>query len=211
MKKTRIPPFVVLAAVALSACAGTKIAVPPRIDLGQYHVVGLVQFSCNEEGTLDKYVTDEFLEYILSDQQGVRVIEMGSTADLLAEVGMEHMGPEAVIALAEKYRLAAIFLGELEVTDVKPKVNISSILSSMSVRAVVEARLKARLLERETGATIWTASSEGSHTVGEVHAFGDGQFHFDAEDPEKSYGALVEDLVDAVTMDFRTTWQRVKK
>jgi hypothetical protein len=67
------------------------------------------------------------------------------------------------------------------------------------------------MLERESGGTIWTASSEGSYTVGEVHAFGDGSFDFDAEDPEKAYGRLVQSLVDAVTVDFRTTWQRVKR
>jgi hypothetical protein len=75
----------------------------------------------------------------------------------------------------------------------------------------VEASLTARMLETGTGATIWTASARERHTVGEVTLFSGGEVFFDADDPEKAYGQLVEALVGRITPDFRVQWVRVRK
>ena len=197
--------------LTMAACAGQRVAVPPRIDLTEYQVVGLVKFSCNEEGGLDEYVTEQFLEYVLAGQPGVRVLELPSEADLLASTGYRSLGPEALVAIGERYRVASIITGDLQVEDVKPKVNLMTIISSLSVRADVQARLTARMVEASSGATIWRSSADAEKTVGEVQAFGDGTVLFDAEDPDRAYGDLVAALVDIVTTDFRVTWQRVRK
>jgi hypothetical protein len=38
--------------------------------------------------------------------------------------------------------------------------------------------------------------------------FGGGDFAFDADDPERAYGSLVDALVAHVTRDFRSTWRQ---
>jgi hypothetical protein len=200
-----------VAAVLLAACAGQRVAVPPRIDLHEFQVIGLARFDCNEQGGLDEYVTQRFLEYVLSEQVGVRIIELPSRQELLEQVGHAEMGPDALRAIGERHRVATLLTGTLTVDEVKPKVNLATIFTSLNVRADVSARMSARMLDTGSGATMWTASSEAEKTVGEVQAFGDGTVLFDAEDPDRAYGDLVEAMVDVVTVDFRTTWVRMKK
>jgi hypothetical protein len=204
---------IVIAALILifTAQCAAKMAVPPAINLMDFEVVGLVDFDCNEQGELDDLATQRFLEYIMADQLGVRILELGAQDALLRSVGHDDITPEAIRAIGERHHTKTLLIGTLTVDDVKPKVNLSTILSSLSVRAEVQATLSARMVDCESGATMWTESARGKETVGSVSAFSDGSIFFDAEDPEESYGHLVDSLVDWITTDFRVTWQRVKK
>jgi nitrogen regulatory protein PII len=211
MTSTRgwIPLF--LLTLGLTGCAGRRMALPPAIDLNEYTVIGLLTFDCSEPGELGTYTSQRFLQYILTDQVGARVVELGTVQEVLTRVGHEHLDVEAIQAIGEHYRLKTLINGTLEVEDIKPRVNLSTVFSSLSVRAEVEASLTARMLETGTGATIWTASARERHTVGEVTLFSGGEVFFDADDPEKAYGQLVEALVGRITPDFRVQWVRVRK
>jgi len=197
-------------ALLLVQCA-PRIAVPPAIDLSQLQVVGLTTFDCNREGRLDEYTTQVFLETILSNQPGIRVLELGPEADLLRRAGSSRMGPEALQAIGSDRGVATLFVGNLTIDSVKPKVDLSSLVGQLSVRAEVEATFTARLFETSSGATLWTASAKHKRTVGHVSAFRDGSFFFDADDPEEAYGDLVESLVYDVSTDFRITYQRQRR
>ncbi len=197
-------------ALLLTHCA-PRIAVPPAIDLSRLQVVGLTTFDCNREGNLDEYTTQVFLETILSNQPGIRVLEIGPVSDLLRRAGFREMRPDALKAIGSDSGIATLFIGTLTVDSVKPKVDLSSLAGVLSVRAEVEATFTARLFETSSGATLWTASAKHKRTVGHVSAFRDGSIFFDADDPEDAYGDLVESLIQDVSTDFRVTYQRQRR
>jgi len=120
---------------------GPKIQVPPEIDLKVYSGVGLIQFSTNSKGKLSSYSTNKFLEEIQESQRGAKIIELGELDAVLNEVGKSQLNVEALQEIGKKYNVDCVITGDLNVSDVKPKVSLSSLLSSMSVSAQVDAQL----------------------------------------------------------------------
>ena len=195
--------------VLLVLGCGPKVMVPPEIDLKEYESVGLIDFSSDAEGTLGKFVTQKFLEEISLSQKGARIIELGSMGEVLKSVQRDKMDPEAVQAIGQKHNLNSIIIGDLEVSDVKPSISLSSIISHMSVKAEVEASVTVKLLETEHGATVWTDSAQDKRNVAHVSIFSGGAVHFDAKDPEEAYGDLARSLVREVTEDLRISYKRM--
>ena len=140
--------LVITPILVLAACA-PKVMVPPTIDLGVYEKIGVFEFSSNREGTLGQYATQNFLQAIQSSQSRVRFLEIGSKEKVLQSVGHGQLDLEALETLGKKHDVRAIITGKLDVTDVKPKIRLSTILSSMGVEADVEASLTARLYSTE--------------------------------------------------------------
>jgi hypothetical protein len=117
------------------------------------------------------------------------------------------MDPEAIQAIGKKYNVNAIITGNLKVSNIKPKVKLSSIIQSMSVKAEVDASLTVRLVETEQGATVWTNSAQDAETVAQVSIFSGGGAFFDADDPEEAYGDLARSLVKKITSDFKVSYK----
>jgi hypothetical protein len=184
------------------------VPVPPRVDLNAYDTIGLVEFSSNSEGNLNQFASQKFLEAIQSSQPGIRVIELGQETRVLQAVQYDEFGFDAIQAVGRKFNVDAVIIGRVEVTDVKPRVDISAILSSMSMTADVEASLTARLYESESGATMWTNSGHCKEAVAHVGLVPNGSAHFGASDPEEAYGKLVYGLVYQITEDFRVQYVR---
>jgi hypothetical protein len=184
------------------------VEVPPNVDLFTFSAIGMIEFNSNAEGNLDQFATQKFLQAVQSSQPGVRVIELGEPGPLLESVGHQEMTYEAIKAIGDNYDLDAIIVGNMEVTDVKPRVSLQNIITSMSATADVDASLTARLYETQRGATLWTQSAKGSATVASV-GFSSGRLvRFDATDPENAYGELVNGLVHELTRDFRVHYVR---
>ena len=196
-----------LAGVALLLLVGCakKVMVPPTIDLHLYETIGLVQFSSNAEGALDALATQKFIEALQAAQPGVRILELGDQAEILESVGRDEMDFQAVRAIGEKYGVEVVVVGDVEVTDVKPRVQLLS-LSSFGVSADVEVTLAAKLYDGASGATIWTNSCSDKRTVAHVGVSSSGPVDFGAGDPEAAYGELVYALVYTVTRDFRVRY-----
>lgn len=193
---------VAVAVLMLVGCS-KKVLVPPMIDLGQFEMIGMVQFSSNAEGSLNELASQEFLETIQASQPGVGILELGTEADVLGSVGSYKLDPGAIRAIGAKYGVDAVLTGHVEVTDVKPSVEVFS-LPSIGVEANVDALLKAKLFKVANGATIWTNSARGTENVGHVGMSRSGSIHFGADDPKNAYGRLVQVLVYNVTSDFRS-------
>jgi hypothetical protein len=189
-----------------AGCGGSSVLMPPRIDLQAFQRIGLVEFTSNAEGDLQALASQEFIQQMQSSQPGVPVLELGDEDEVLGAIGRDKFDPEAVQAMQERYNVDAVIVGTLEVTDVKPKVNLTQLLTTMDVQADVEAALTTRLLEGESGATLWTRSARSKQTVAHAGLDSQGGIHFGAEDPEAAYGSLVQALVDHVTQDFRPYW-----
>jgi len=209
MKKITFLVFYASILLAVMGC-GSKMLIPPEVDLGKYESVGIIEFTTKAEGNIGKYITQRFIEEISNAQKGVRIVELGEMNEVMRTVNKDAINPITVRAIGEKYRVKALILGELEISKVKPKVSISTIVTSMSAKAEVEASLTAKLLETKDGATIWTSSARDKVNVAQVSIFPGGNASFDASNPKDAYGNLADELVKEISTDFKATRRRHK-
>jgi len=193
------------ACLALSACT-TTVLVPPRVNLRAYDRVGLIDLSSSTEGELRQLTTQKLIQAIQSAQPGVRILELGDEKQVLHSIKHEQLDLEAIQAIGEKYRIDAILIGHLDVTDLKPKVELSSFVKSMSAKMTVEGSLSARLFETETGSTLWTSSARAQETVAHVDLRSHGPADFGVGNLESAYGKLVRALVHGITDDFHSRY-----
>jgi glucosamine 6-phosphate synthetase-like amidotransferase/phosphosugar isomerase protein len=191
--------------VAVLACGGTKVMVPPRIDLQQHEVLAIIEFTSSNEGKLGELATTRFMEEVRIDQGLVRIVELGSEEEALRQVGSDRLDRAAYLALGQEHNVATIFTGELEISDIRPAVSISGDLRNFGAAADVDATLTVQMIETASGASLWSRSASVTQRVGQVSLIG-GRPVFDADDPEHAYGELVHVLVDLVTADFKVSW-----
>ena len=170
-----------------------------------FEKIGLVEFSSNPTGKLQTLASQDFLQTVQAAQPRVPVLELGDQAAVLAAVGRDKVDAETIRAIGRKFDVDAVIVGNLEFTDAKPRVGVNPTLSSVDLRADVEASLTTRLMEVGSGATVWTRSASSKETVAKVGLNG-GNVYFGASDPEAAYGGLIQNLVDRITEDFRPYW-----
>jgi len=193
--------------LSVSGCISPRVEIPPKIDLREYERVGIISLTSNVEGNLDEFATQEFLEAITEDQE-VSIIELGDGDSVLRSVRKRSLNPNAVRAIGKKYSIGALILGNLKVSNVKPRFKLSSLVKHVGVKAEIEAFVTAKLLETEYGATVWTGSARDTETVAGITIFPGGRTFFDARDTEEAYGDLVGSLIRETTADFRVTYER---
>ena len=202
----RLSIAAVLVAAALGC--GPRIMVPPKIDLTQHEVISIIELKSSNEGELGPLAIKKFMEAIRRDQEMVRIIELGTESEVLNAVNSDKLDQTTYMALGEKHKVITIFTGELIVSDVRPDITIAPLFGHMDFTAEVDAMLNAQMVETATGASIWSGSASATKKIGEVSIFGGKYFVFDAENPDRAYGKLVDELVEKVTKDFRVTWKR---
>ena len=210
MYKPVISIFFIIILMVVVSC-GPKVLVPPEIDLKEYATVGIMQFRTDAKGKLGEYTSQKFLEEIQTSQKGVQILELGDYKKVLEATKQDEMDIETIKKIGEKYDVNAIILGDLEISDIKPKVNLATIISSMSVRAEVDAKLTVKLCETSKGATVWLNSARDKRTVAQVSIFAGEDIFFDAENPDEAYGELVRSLVRNVSEDLRFRYVRAKR
>ena len=193
--------------VAFLGCAGTKVRVPPRVDLGGWPTIGIVDFATEGDPALGKLATAKFVEMLQDAQPGSRVVELGSEGRLLAEIEMERFDFEAVRALGDRYRVDAVIAGTLEVSKVKPKLKFGEAFTSLSASANLNGQLAARLLETRSGAIAWSRSARATENVARLGLHGAGLPTFRVGDPEDAATGLVSRLVSNLSGDFHPTWR----
>jgi len=191
----------------LTGCSNTvtvKVPVAPRVDLGHYQTVGLVTFTAsNGDAELARMGTQRFLSAIQEAQPGTRVVELGPESKVLSSVKHKNWDMSTLAALKKESGVDAVFTGRIDVTNAKPQVGFSSVWSSVSVRADVDAFVSARLVETESGATVWADSGRRTENVGgaDFNKFGGSA---GGRDPNGAYGHMVDCLVVQITDAFRT-------
>jgi len=204
MLHTRSVTTILIAGLLAFGCAKrTLVQVPARVDLHELGTIGIVEFASGSEGKLAAFSTQRFIEALQESQPGVHVLELGKIPELPGG-SVDHA---AIRAIGEKYDVDALIVGNLKVEEVRPNVDVVSMVKSMSVSADVDAALTARLFETGRGATVWTRSTRATRTVAHV-GMGGGKVVFDARDPKGAYGELVDCLVNEVTDDFRVSYVR---
>jgi hypothetical protein len=207
MKTAPTLALAVLSIAAASACSSPKVMVPPRIDLQDHEVLAIIEFSSSSQGQLGPLTTTRFMEWVRIDQGLLRIIELGTEQEALSEVGSARLDRAAYQELGRTHEVATIFTGEVVVSDIRPAVSISADLRNIGAAADVDATLTVQMVETASGASIWSRSAEVTQRVGHVSLIG-GDISFDADDPERAYGDLVDALLELVTREFRVTWER---
>lgn len=197
----------ILVVVALGCGGGTKVMVPPRIDLQEHKTLAIIEIDSNNEGALGPMATQRFIEMIRLDQGLVPIVELGTEEEVLAEVSSRRLSPSAYQELGEVYGVATVFVGELEVSDIRPAISFTD-FKNLGAAADVDASLTIRMIETANGASIWSRSASVTKRVGQVSVFGGKDVVFDAEDPDGAYSELIDTLVDLVTYEFRVSWAR---
>ena len=201
--------FALVATLSLFlGCSHTeKVRVPPRVELKTYRTIGIIEFSTNAEDTLKPYVTQNFIQNIQSAQPGTRILELGDADQLLRSLGQSKINPETIKSIGKTYNVDALILGHLEVSEIKPQVNVYAAAKTLNARAYIEAALGSRILETDSGATFWTRSTSAKTHVAKVYLTDAGTLSFGVSDPREKYGKLVPHLVYDLTSDFRSRYE----
>jgi len=200
MKKTVL--VLIAAALAVSSL-GCFHLFPPRVNLERMGTIGLVEFRSEAKGNIASYATRIFLEILLKSQPAARIKELGREEDVLREIGAGRFTQDALAAVGSRYGVDTVILGTLEISNIRPRVDVLSIITTLRVSADIEAVLSARLLDLGDGTTVWAGTAHDRESVGQVSVVKGGGVIFDAQDPERAYGPMMRDLVIRATRDFQ--------
>jgi hypothetical protein len=191
-------------ALALSACSSKYASVPARLDLVPYGRIAIVTFSTDQSSrAISSLATQRFAEVLLSSQSGVELLELTTADSSLKGINQEADAVSLAKALGRDKDVPAVFVGQLKVSNVKPKGHLG--VTGLNVRAAVNAELTVKLLSTRTGGTVWRSSAAANGTVGRL-ALNEGLPSIAMRDKEEAYGELVSQLVTDVTRDLRPTW-----
>jgi hypothetical protein len=207
----------ILAVGCIAGCSSTRtiqVPVDPRVDLSQYPSIGLVMFTSNEadQDTL-RLCTQQFLEAVQFAQPGTRVIELGSEKQLLTSVDQKKFDVKTLRSIKETHGVDAVIMGRFDLQQTKPDISLSTMFKTMSISSDIDGMLSAKIVETESGATMWSDSSKMTANVGSASFNSLGKGHFGVSDPETVYGEMITCLVDDITDDFRVHYitKRVPK
>jgi hypothetical protein len=190
--------------LSLAGCGGaaryTTVIIPPRVDLASFERIGLVLFTAeNADDGLSEFATQRIAEHLLDAQWGYELLELGAYQVVDDGPGRAELAR----ALGEEHDLGAVFLGHIEVSEIRPRATLAG---GARISADATVSLTVRMLGT-SGGTLWTQSSRIRDTLAEVSLTG-GSIHFGADDPAEVYGSLVNRLMNNVTRDFRPTRER---
>jgi hypothetical protein len=202
----RYPGFVLLSLAVLSACSSTVlVTVPPRVDLKGYSTVGVVEFTANASGPMGARATQQLQEQVQSAQPGTRFIELGSRDAVLAAVGRNQLDVEAARRIGKKYGVAAIILGDIVYSEPKTDIRVNDLARlEGGLRTEVKGDISARLVETDSGASVWSSSGWVRRQVGRVNVSAEHGVSgaLSKSDPREE---MVPALVYQLTHDFRPT------
>lgn len=185
----RVGALALTGLAVLSSCSSRVwMMVPARVDLHEYGQVGVVEFQ-GAEGELCQLATREFQQRLLQARAGIQMVE--------------------VEALATRQDLPAVFVGSVEFSKVSPTIGITSSLTEVQARAELHGTLSVRLIDPESGATLWMSSSNRSATVASAGVDGSGG-SFGFTDVAGIKAAMVAEMAEDVTYDFRDQFYRKK-
>lgn len=220
MKPMRLLATVFAAFVFFGTGAGcssydtVRVPVAPRVDLAQYQTIGLVTFASDKaDNDMRSLCTQQFLEAVQYAQPGTRVLELGEESRVLASVDRKKWDVKTLNAVKKKHGVDAVMIGRFEIEKSKPDVNLSTMFKTLSVSSNVNGMLSAKLVETETGATMWTNSAQRTAKVAAAQFDDKGRGGFGASDPKAAWGNMIGCLVTEITEDFRTHYvnKRVPK
>lgn len=197
-----------LALALLAGCSRTVLVpVPPRMDLGRYAAIGVIEFASDAGPAIDALATREFQARIHAAQPGTPLVELGSRPAVLAAVGAARLDAEALRRIGAKYEVDAVFTGEIEYAE-KTDVKVGDLgRLEGGARVTLRGDAASRLLETRTGASVWSVTAWATRQVGRVSVSAERGVRgaVDSGNPREQ---MVPTLVYHLTQDFRPTTAR---
>jgi hypothetical protein len=200
----------VLLAGALTGCSKSppreRVWIPPRVDLARFGTLGMLEFSSPGDPGLGPLASREFLGALQSAQPGTPVLELADERRVLAEIGAGALGPDAIRAIGERYRVDALVVGRLEAKPSAPSFAFDSSARWVTASAELAGGLDARIFDTRTGATVWTAASSAAEPLARVDLSATGVSGLGASPADDARLRLVRSLVSGATSDFWGGW-----
>ena len=189
----------------LSSCAKTvTVYHPPRFDLTRLGRLGIITFPDNAQPSVAEYATRQFQKEIQTAQVGIPIVELGTENEVLKRIGSERLDPEAFEKIAQRYKVAALFTGSVIYSDVKTNVNIEDITRlSGSVDTKLNGTLSVKLIETESGATLWSDSTSWNRKLGNIRVNNKTGVSVGLDGYDDAYRKLIPDMAYSVTNIFR--------
>jgi hypothetical protein len=200
--------FAVLAAVLCGCSHTVLVPVPPRVDLKPYGTIGIIDFSSNGERSTSVHATRQFQEQVQEAQPGTRFLELGGRDVVLAGVGAKEFDPDSLRRIGEKYRVNAVFLGDVVYSEPKTDIKVSDIYKlEGGVRSELRGDISSRLFETSSGASVWTRSAWAKRQLGTLTVSAERGVSggLSKANPRED---MVPSLVYQVTHDFRSSTVR---
>lgn len=206
-----------VAIFSLASCAKTKtikVYQPPKLDLTQYGRLGMITFSDNAPQSVGEYGTEQFQNRIQSAQTGIPIVELGTTQKVLQSIGSDQLDIDAMQKIAQRYKVSAVFVGDIQYSDIKTNVKVEDIVDlKADVSSTLHATLSVKLYETEGGAVIWSNSTSWNRKLSKVSIDKHTGVSVGTNGYDDAYKKLIPDMVWDVTHDFRGRYvkQRVAK
>jgi hypothetical protein len=167
----------------------------------------LIGCSHTEKVLIAPRVTQNFIQNVQSAQPGTRILELGDQEQLLRSIGRSKLNPETIKSIGKMYNVDAVILGHLQVSEIKPNIKVFTAAKALNAKAYIEAALRTRILETDSGVTLWTRATTGKTQVARINLMEGGPISFGVSDPKEKYGKLVPELVYVNTTDFRSRYE----
>jgi hypothetical protein len=197
----------VVAPLLLAGCSKPKTQYPPRVDLARFGTLGMIDFSSPAAEGLGSLASREFLASLQSAQPGTAVLELGDEKRALASLGRDTLDLEAIRTIGEKYRVDALIVGVLQAENMQPNISFDSALSWMTASAELESGLNVRILDSNSGATLWSTAERARAEIARVDVDGSGVSGIGANPTDDARLRLVRRLAQRATRDFWPYWQ----
>lgn len=200
-----------LALVVLAGCSKTvQVTVPPRVDLGRYETLGIVEFTSNASSTINAQATRQLQEYIQAAQPGTPFLDLGNREALLKTLGARQFDAETIKRIGERYGVAAIFLGEINYSEPKTDIKINDIDKlEGGIRTEIRGDISSKLVETRSGASVWSSSAWATRQIGKLRVSAEKGVSGAMSDSNPRE-EMVADMVWHLTHDFRTSTVRQK-
>ena len=163
--------FVILLALVVQwGCSRTVLVpVPPRMDLKSYGTLGIIEFASNSDPAISNYATQQFQEHVQGAYPGTPILELGNREAVLAAVGATQFDADAITKIGKKYGVTAVFLGDIVYSEPKTDIRLTDINKlEGGVRTEVRGDMSTKLMETQSGASVWSSSAWAKRQIGSV-------------------------------------------
>ena len=179
---------------------GCLTRTPPKMDLKPYNQIGVVSFNLeNASGNIGDLVASKLIRVIKKSQRKAHLIKLGSSNRVQKRIGKSELDVKTV---GRQYEVDAVFMGTVSLSDVEAHIEESGLSRNLKVLANANLTLTAQLISTATGEVLWTNSVTEKKKLAQIRV-GSGTPQFAANDPNRVYGLMIEDLVYKLTTDFR--------
>ena len=180
---------------------GCLARTPPKMDLKPYNQIGVIAFNLeNARGNIGDLVASKFVQVISKSHRRANLIKLGSLEEVQKRIGKSELD---IKAIGDKYGVDAVFIGTVGLSDVKAHIEESGLSANLKVLADATLTITAQLISTATGEVLWTNSITEKEKLAQIRMSGEIPT-FAADDSDRAYGLMLEDLVYKLTADFRS-------